>query len=135
MQFKEKLRAWMMGRYGIDQLFYYLFGIYVIIEVVNIFVRSLILSILATCIMIYALYRVYSRKVYQRYQENQQFLKYLNKIKASIRLLKRRFKEGKHYRFRRCPYCHQVLRLPIKKGYHVCECPICHHDFTVKIRF
>lgn len=134
MKLKEKLRSWMIGRYGIDTLFYYLFGIYVVIEIVNLFLRSWVLSILGFYIMIYSLYRVYSKKTYQRYQENQRFLKYLNHVRASIKLLKRRLLERKNYRFRTCPHCHQVLRLPFKKGTHLCECPRCHHDFTVKIR-
>ena len=34
--------------------------------------------------------------------------------------------------YKRCPKCHQVLKLPLKKGTHTVKCPECGNSFTVK---
>ena len=33
--------------------------------------------------------------------------------------------------YKRCPKCHQVLKLPLKKGAHTVKCPECGNSFTV----
>lgn len=86
-------------------------------------------------VLIFMLYRIFSRNVYARSRENEKFLKIWNPIKANGILTIRRIKEIKTHRFRKCPHCSTMLRLPRKTGEHTVECPRCHHDFEVRIRF
>ncbi len=131
--FKDKLVRFMDGRYGIDQLYYALFGTYFILIVANTFIRSVMIDILMWAVLIWMIFRILSRNVYQRRRENEKFMKIWNRIKAKGSLTIRRIKEIKTRRFRKCPHCKVVLRLPRKTGKHTVECPCCHHEFKLRI--
>jgi hypothetical protein len=130
---KDKLVRFMNGRYGIDQLYYALFGTYFILIVANTFIRSTMIDILMWAVLIWMIFRILSRNVYQRRRENEKFMKIWNRIKAKGSLTIRRIKEIKTRRFRKCPHCKVVLRLPRKTGKHTVECPCCHHEFKLRI--
>ena len=133
--FKNKLMRFMYGRYGTDQLYIALIGLYFILFAVNLFVHSNILNILTWILLIITFYRTFSKNIYRRSKENQVFLRLWNPIKAKISLTARRFKDIKTHRYRTCPNCKKVLRLPRKKGKHTVSCPACHKDFKVNILF
>jgi hypothetical protein len=131
--FRDKLARFMSGRYGVDQLYYGLMAVYFVLLVARAFIRWSVVDILMWMVLIGMIFRPLSRNVYQRRRENEQFLKIWNRIKAKSALTIRRIKEFKTRRFRRCPHCKTVLRLPRKTGKHTVECPCCHHEFKVRI--
>jgi hypothetical protein len=133
--FKDRIARFMNGRYGIDQLYFGLIVLYTVLFFANASIRSFIIDILMWAVLIFMLYRIFSRNVYARSRENEKFLKIWNPIKATGKLTIRRIKEIKTHRFRKCPHCSTMLRLPRKTGEHTVECPRCHHDFEVRIRF
>lgn len=133
--FKEKLMRFMNGRYGIDELYFGLIILYIIMFFVNYALkRVFIIDILMWAVLIFMIYRIFSRNVHARNMENEKFLKIWNPIKSTSKLTIRRIKEIKTHRFRKCPHCSTMLRLPRKTGKHTVECPSCHHDFKVRIR-
>ena len=71
---REKFYRFMQGRYGVDDLYRFLFWLAVIGIVLNWFVKSSALSFLTTLILVYAMYRVLSRNHSARYTENQKYL-------------------------------------------------------------
>ncbi len=129
LNFKDRLVHFMSGRYGIDQLYYALLVAYFVLFIVNLFVRSPIISILMWVIITIAAIRVFSRNMYKRRMENEKFMKLWNGVKAKFSLTIRRIKEIKTHRFRKCPHCKAMLRLSRKKGKHTVHCPRCHKDF------
>lgn len=131
--FKDKFVRFMSGRYGIDQLYYGLMVAYLVLLVANAFIRSTIIDILMWTVLTWMIFRSFSRNVYQRRLENEKFLKIWNRIKAKCSLTIRRIKEIKTRRFRKCPHCKTMLRLPRKTGKHTVECPCCHYEFKVRI--
>lgn len=132
---REKLIRFMSGRYGMDKLYYVLLVIYLILLLLNVFVPSVMITILGWGVLIYAFFRVFSRNVYKRYAENQKFLKLWNRIVSWFKLSAKRFKELKTKVYHRCPHCKTMLRLPRKKGKHTVSCPKCHRDLTMKVHF
>lgn len=130
---RNKLARFMYGRYGSDQLNNALLVIYFAFIVLNIFLKSSFIYILATAILFWSCFRIFSKNIFKRRMENEKFLNIWNSIKADNSLLIRRIKEIKTHRFRKCPNCKKVLRLPRKKGNHVVECPCCHNEFKVHI--
>ena len=52
----------MYGRYGVDELYYGLFGLWLALIIVNMFVRSYIIYLLETAVIIYSLWRMLSKK-------------------------------------------------------------------------
>ncbi len=132
-KFKEKLISFMYGRYGADQLYYAMLILSLVIMFVNTIIRLFVLDILVWIILILMIYRTFSRNIYKRQLENQKFLKLWKPIKSKFSLFFVRVKEIRTNRYRKCPHCKAMLRLPRKTGNHAVNCPRCHKDFDVKI--
>ena len=130
---KEKIARYMVGRYGIDRLYYFLLAICFIIIIINTFINSLILSLTESCLFIYAFYRVMSRNVYKRQQENEKFTKLIDKPKKFFNLQKCKLRDRNTHVYKKCPNCKNNLRLPKQKGKHTVACPCCQTRFDVKI--
>ena len=130
---KEKIARYMVGRYGIDRLYYFLLAICFIIIIINTFINSVILSLTESCLFIYAFYRVMSRNVYKRQQENEKFTKLIDKPKKFFNLQKCKLRDRNTHVYKKCPNCKNNLRLPKQKGKHTVACPCCQTRFDVKI--
>lgn len=128
-----RLARFMQGRYGIDKLFYFICGTAIVLSFVNIFTRSWIVQIITYLLMIYAFFRILSRKTEKRRAENMKFCNIWDKIAGKFRLLKRMWKDRKTHCYVKCSQCKKVLRLPKKKGIHTVKCPNCSSSFQVKI--
>ena len=133
MKFREKAAAFMNGRYGPDQLFTALTWLCMLLITVNIFVRSPVLWILEAAVLIFSMYRCFSRNYTKRREENAKYITLIGKIKSFFSLRKRMFAERKTHAYRKCPSCKKILRLPKKKGSHTVCCPCCKTDFSCKI--
>ena len=131
--FRERIARYMMGRYGIDRLYYFLMAVCFILIVINIFLNSLLISLLESALIIYAFYRVMSRNIYKRQQENEKFIKLADRPKKFINLQKCKKRDKGTHVYRKCPSCKNNLRLPKEKGEHTVVCPCCKHRFKVKI--
>ena len=129
----NRLRQFMYGRYGSDQLNTALIIAAVALSFVNIFARSLVIYIIQLVIMAFAVYRMFSRKFQTRLRENKAFLSVWEKIKLFFVRIKNRFKDRKTHVYMKCPTCKAQLRLPRVKGEHGVKCPKCGAEFRVKI--
>lgn len=129
-----KMANFFQGRYGIDELYKFLFILFWIIAILSIFIRNPIIYILEILICVFMFYRSLSRNIYKRQSENMRYLKMRDKVKGKITLQKRKWSERKTHIYRKCPNCKAEIRLPKKKGKHVCTCPRCKKDFEVKCR-
>lgn len=130
---KNKLIHFMYGRYGTDQLCNALIGVYFALTVGNVFIKSLVIRVLMSVILILIIFRILSRNIYKRRMENEIFMKIWNPVKAKGSLEIRRIKEIKTHRFRKCPHCKKVLRLPRMTGKHTVKCPCCNKEFKLRI--
>ncbi|HRW25540.1 MAG TPA: hypothetical protein P5298_14110 [Spirochaetia bacterium] len=131
---KQKLAAFMSGRYGMDDLNKGLVGLYIVILLVNMGLRSQILSALIWPIMIYAIYRSYSRNVAARSAENEKYLALTKPVRRRLSLARRSITGFKRYRYRLCPRCKATIELPARKGSRSITCPKCRTEFEVRIR-
>lgn len=129
-----KMANFFQGSYGIDELYKFLFILFWIIAILSIFIRNPIIYLLEILICIFMFYRLLSRNIYKRQSENMKYLKIRDKVKVRITLQKRKWSERKTHIYRKCPNCKAEIRLPKKKGKHVCTCPRCKKDFEVKCR-
>ena len=152
--FRMRYAEFMRGRNGTDELYIAAIAVYLLLIVINVFVRSRILSAVAWIIFILAMFRFFSKDTYRRQAENQKFLQIVDKIKnfsfkrdtyevkpkkksklkKKIDAFKMRFRDRKTHVFKKCPGCGAVIRLPKRKGEHTVCCPRCSKDFKVKIR-
>lgn len=141
---RERLAAFMYGRNGIDQLYHFLFWTIIILSVINLFAREWVLTVIELLILIYTLFRVFSKNVYRRQKENQLYLTCVGKIKGFFSKIKRKiasayaltqnkWRDRKTHVYKRCPKCKNILRLPRVKGKHTAACPCCENRFDVRI--
>lgn len=125
----------MQGRYGIDHI--YLTNL-VIYFIGLIFLRRieqrLYLDVLLLVLIIWTFYRVFSRNIARRQAENQAFLRVINRIKSTTKLIFKRIRDLGTHRYRRCPSCQTQLRLPRKVGTHTVKCPRCDNRFQVRVK-
>ncbi len=132
---KDALSRFMAGRYGTDQLNYALLVLYIVLVLINAFVSngivSFIISFLTLAMLIFVIFRMFSRNTYKRSSENEAFLNVWNKIKAFfVRIFNSRNKK-----YVKCPHCHAQLKFPRIKGKHKATCPQCGERFDVNITF
>ena len=131
MSFRERVARFMAGRYGVDQLNRALLVLYLVLAVIAIFFKPIYL--LALVVMVWMFFRVFSKNIYKRQQENLKYMKVMGKFTAWFALQKNKFRDRKTHRYRKCPHCRATLRLPNKKGRHTVRCPKCRKEFSVKI--
>ncbi len=134
---RYKIMRFMSGRYGgNDKLNYFLLGVYVFICVINAFIRntvaSFILDILMLLIMFFVLFRMFSRNIYKRRQENFAFLKFSKTFLPNAKLIKSKWKDRKTHVYKKCPNCKAQLRLKKISGEHTVRCPRCSSTFKIK---
>ena len=92
---RERFAEFMVGRYGIDRLYYFLLAVCFILIVINLFANSYIISVIESGLFFFALYRVLSRNVYKRQKENLAFLNFMKKPKKQLNLIKCKFRDRK----------------------------------------
>ncbi len=129
----DAINRFMYGRYGGDQLYFALLIIFFVLSVVNRFIFSPIILVLANAVFIFAVYRYLSKNIYKRREENRKFLAFWSAFKNFFSFLRDKYRDRKVCRYRKCPYCHAALRLPIKKGRNSVKCPRCGKSFKVNI--
>lgn len=135
MRFLDRLRRFMAGRYGVDELNFALMIATLILSFVRFFVRNgwvlFALMIIDVAIVTWLVYRMLSKKIFMRQKENRAFLKVWNPIKRSVSQWISRRKDTAH-RYIRCKKCRERLRLPRGKGRIEVTCPKCRERFITK---
>lgn len=136
MKFQDRLQRFMKGRYGPDDLYNFLFFLYVLLFVINLFIKSNIISVMELLVIVVMFYRFFSKKIYVRSNENQKFLKLKKSLLSPFTNLKRNLKDKEHV-YKRCKKCKTVLKLPLpsKRGFNKAKCPHCKNGvslFTLK---
>ena len=127
-QFLYRLRAgirqFMTGRYGTDKLSLTLLVAAMVLSVLSSFMGTSllnpVLTLLSYVLMFWALFRVFSRKTYARYEENRKFLRFFDQLK------------DRTHRYFSCPKCRQTVRVPRGKGKIAITCPRCREKFVKK---
>lgn len=121
---KSALRHFMLGRYGTDKLNMAILTAGLICSLVVMFIRLPILDLLLTALsyvlMGWAIFRMLSRNIYKRYQENRRYLRFVERLK------------DREHRYFDCPRCRQPVRVPKGKGKIAITCPKCRENFIRK---
>ena len=121
------VKHFMYGRYGVDELGNFLFVSYLVLVVVSLFYPPI--SILCYAIIIYSLFRMFSKQYYKRRAENEYYLQKSAPIRKLLNRQKNKWKYRKTHKYLKCPHCHQYLRVPKGKGEITITCPTCHQRF------
>ena len=135
MKFKEKIAQFMYGRRGTDEFCRFLVIAALVLIVLSWFfggVLQSLFSFLGLACLVYGYYRMLSRNIYKRQQENNWYLRKQTAVTRWFRSVKDRWQQRKEYRFFRCPSCHTLLRVPKGKGKIQLTCRKCGNRFERK---
>lgn len=134
---KERFIRFMQGRYGVDEFSRFLIGVMIVLWIISIFTGmgashshslaavSRICDYLSFAAIIYCWYRMFSKNISRRYNENQAYLRNKQKFLSM-------FKPGSKdagSRVFKCPNCKQKIRVPKNKGKIAISCPKCRTEF------
>lgn len=129
MKLVDKTRRFFYGRNGFDDLAKLTLVLSLIVFVIYGFwprgIVKIILSLVTWSLLGYSYFRILSKKVYKRVQENRKYL-------GAINMTKTRWKQRKTHKFYRCPKCKTWLRVPKGRGKITVTCVKCSTKFDKK---
>ena len=133
MKFTNRFYAFMQGRYGTDQFYYYLIDLYILIAIIHLFIHIRILSFIELFLLIFIFYRVFSKNIVKREKENKFYLKVKKRVLNPFSYLWRNYQDREYHIYRRCHSCKTILRLPLpdKRGLSHVVCPKCRGRNTI----
>ena len=130
--FKNFIRNFMIGRYGVDHL-----NVAIVVVSLVLFVLGSITGIgliltFSYILMALSLFRMLSRNIPRRRSENDRFIRYWWPFKTKISRRVGILKQRKTYKFIKCCSCRNTLRVPRHKGKLQITCPKCGERFMRK---
>lgn len=128
---REKLQRFMWGRYGTDRLNQFLM-ISAFLCLFLSFFGGWVFYLLATALLAYSYFRMFSRNVSKRTLENQKYLKQEMKVRSFFVKKKKEWGMRKEYRIYKCPGCGQKIRVPRGRGKIAISCRKCGNEFVRK---
>ncbi len=132
----NRLRQFMVGRHGIDELNIAILATALFISLIGSFLPPLVYFIMQTVSFILlglAFFRMFSKNRARRTYENTRFLVIYNPIRDWFVLQKNRFVNRKTHVYFRCPNCKKSLRVPKGIGKVNITCPTCKEKFIRKV--
>lgn len=130
---REKILRFMQGRHGVDQFAKFTMSAALVCLVLSMFFRirivMLILDYTGLVLLGYTYFRVFSRNLQRRSEENRKYLQKTDKIRKRMTQEKRMMEQRKVYHIYKCPECQQKIRIPRGKGKIEISCPKCGKKF------
>ncbi|HJB79521.1 hypothetical protein [uncultured Flavonifractor sp.] len=122
------LRKLMYGRYGSDYLSFFLLFLYVVLIFISALPHMAWVSWLALAVLLWNLFRMFSRRIDRRRAENARFLALFGPFIRWFKM-RRTIHRDKDHRYFKCPNCGQYLRVPRGKGKITVNCRNCGASF------
>ncbi len=126
---RDRLERFMAGRYGMDQLSRFIDFVALALLIVSIFVRFPLIFYIATALIVWSYFRMFSRNIGKRSMENERFLAIWDRLTARGQNRRYYQEQRKMYRYFQCPGCRQKVRVPRGKGKICITCPKCRMEF------
>ena len=140
MKFFQKLgnalSRFMYGRNGSDYLGITTLLVAILIDVAASFIKNepvlFVLRLISTILLVWTLFRMFSRNLQKRRAENAWFMaKLYYPVSRRFRQAKQQTQDKDHKYFT-CPSCRAVCRVPKGKGKIVITCPKCRTEIHGK---
>ncbi len=129
---KDRLRQFMVGRYGVDELNRFLLILSLVAMIISRILGGGILYLTSVLVLGYAYFRMLSRNIGKRYRENMVYLKVRNRFLWFFLRGRNTINQRKNYHIYKCPGCGQKIRIPKGKGRVSITCPKCRAEFIKK---
>ena len=124
---KMALIRFMQGRNGPDNLGWHALWGGLILGLLEIFFPPL--GLVSTALYVYAVFRMLSRNVAKRQEENRRYVAFTQNLSREVKQFFLRLKGMRTHKYFRCPGCRSRLRLRRGSGEKHITCPVCRHEF------
>jgi hypothetical protein len=124
---KMALIRFMQGRNGPDNLGWHALWGGLILGLLEIFFPPL--GLVSTALYVYAVFRMLSRNVARRQEENRRYVAFTQNLSREVKQFFLRLKGMRTHKYFRCPGCRSRLRLRRGSGEKHITCPVCRHEF------
>ena len=151
MNIKDRLSRLMQGRYGADEYSRFLngagFAALLLALVFTVIAAGLsakhpagstvfhvlyfVFYLFGLLLIVYCMFRMFSRNTGKRHAENTRFLYIRNTVEKKWNRLIERWKNRRVYLYLKCPKCGQALRVPKNKGKIRITCSKCGNQFII----
>lgn len=136
---RDGMIRFMYGRNGVDQLNRALFVAYLILWLAELVTGATlknrfltgIFEVILPVLMICILFRMFSRNLYRRREENQKWVNFVWRMKSGQKNAAARRADRDH-RYFTCKSCKTICRVPVGKGKIVITCPKCGRQIQAK---
>lgn len=128
-KFKMRVHRFMIGRNGADELSFALLIFALIASLISSFFVNVLFNLLSFVAYFLCLFRMFSRNVEKRRQENWKYVSIRQKVSMAVSQWWIRMKNLRKYKYFKCPECKALLRLPRKVGEVTVTCSKCRHAF------
>jgi uncharacterized C2H2 Zn-finger protein len=120
-----RMASFMYGRYGNDELTKVLMVISLVFLVLSWIPVLWFFYFLALAVMVWSLFRSFSKNIFKRRRELERYLKMKNGFLGFFKLRRNKWRDRKTHTYFKCPKCKAVLRVPRGKGSIIVTCPKC----------
>ena len=128
---RNAIQRLMYGRYGGDQLNMSMIVLYLVCYLLFILTHVKLFYLISLLLIGYTLFRMFSRNIPKRREENFKFMHVAEPFFKWVRL-RRAIRKDKEHRYFKCPKCGQYLRVPRGKGTITVTCRGCGASFKEK---
>ncbi len=125
----DKIRNFLSGRYGNDQLNVFLFIFGCVLTFILSLLRIPYIGLISYIPYGFAIFRMLSKNFVKRQKENARFLTLSEPWRKFLKEKFRQFQDKDH-RYFRCPKCNRTLRVPKGRGKIKISCPHCNKEFV-----
>ena len=132
---REKLMRFMVGRNGNDQLNLFLYAVDAVLLIAATLIGGQVGRWMWVAVLVllgYIYFRMFSRNLTKRREENGKFLRLLYSVQAGLKIRREKWVQRKDYKFFTCPSCKTTLRVPRGNGKIKIVCRKCGNSFTGK---
>jgi ribosomal protein L37AE/L43A len=132
---REKLMRFMVGRNGNDQLNLFLYAVDAVLLIAATLIGGQVGRWMFAAVLVllgYIYFRMFSRNLTKRREENGKFLRLLYSVQAGLKIRREKWVQRKDYKFFTCPSCKTTLRVPRGNGKIKIVCRKCGNSFTGK---
>lgn len=126
----NRFKMFMNGRYGTDQLSMAIIILGMLLTFIGDAFSSSILTLLSYIVFGLCIYRMLSKNIAARQQENYRFVKLWNPLYKALKTRASILKDINKYKYFKCPSCKQMLRAPRGKGKISVTCQKCKTKFN-----
>ena len=110
----------------------FLSGVLIAVIILGLFIRIPFSGLITLALLVILYWRMFSRNISKRYEENQKFLQLRDKFLGRFSNISSNLSQFKDYHIYKCPRCNQKIRIPRGKGHIMVRCPRCGYEFHKK---